>query len=564
MSSPPGIEVMDQDETPGQCQGQAGGRSDAVVAVQCSSQVIDTVAVGIPPGERAKKFCPDAPAIPLRNASPPDEEIDVVSIDILPPEMLRQIFDKLTMNPNNGSDLEQAQQKETILNCRLVSSRWNFEVESVLEKKCLEIWKKLPKDLGEEPPNINTLLVLPTGNRFFADLILYPFRRETYNYPVLPEETIFPLEWGFCPPPLLSQSADRRDEITSNPFASKCLKITSDLGLDPSPYFKMSRGTQLTKIIPLFSSFGHHLSSLIMERVTLSPEILSGILKNVPNLKVFKLTRITFFHLEFCRRPYQLLPSLTHLQHIRLLGAKPLTKETFYWRDFDHQKQIYSWILAPYKKQLLTLDTDVLGGYPSNFSALQRLFVYDVKDLKFLEPNVVFYPNLKCLSLPNIKINTDTTLEMIRDHIAPFSKTLSSLHLNFNAGIYWISSVRGHYYEPLPYSTLKRREKIEFLKMKTFSITFPNLREEVNMVKEFLKGFPKLERLNFVFNLRNYPMDKISELIKVTKALVDGEEYWRDCPELKKFSIKLELNGDGLMRNSFSWEPRKPPGFQDG
>ncbi|CAL8129307.1 unnamed protein product [Orchesella dallaii] len=444
-----------------------------------------------------------------------------LNIEKLPNEMLEKIFENLMeLENDDGSssnrNLNLIRNNGSYLNCRLVSTRWKFWMESVLEKKSISIWKtkSLPisiTNMKSEPPALWHLFVLKTENIFTPD------------------------KWAFLPPPL--ESWDGK----GSPFPSHSLKLTTHLEdsdrLLRSP--KTRRRAQLIRLTDFFPKFGEHLTSLILTSVTLSPETFIEILENTPKLKALTLNTVVFRgDLVNCAQ----LPALQHLQHLRVFEVRIMLKKAetltleFYYGGME-RKQLYNWILSPFKQQLLTLDTDgrIGSGTVANFANLERLFIfnvhlYHVGDPSFLQPQLFLYPRLKSLFLTavEIRLNRDI-MEWFLQHIAPFAETLVELRLAIPRDYFARFKRAGPLYRHPSKSIQKKTNEAVFRELKTLEITFPKYPEEVEVIKALIKMFPKLEALTF--------LDKNYEVADA-ENVVDREEYKRVCPTLKKISIR--------------------------
>ncbi|CAL8098264.1 unnamed protein product [Orchesella dallaii] len=440
-----------------------------------------------------------------------------LNIDRLPNEMLEKIFEILIeLENDNGSHRRSKRitNIESYLNCRLVSTRWKFWMESVLEKMSISIWKakSVPisiKNMEAEPPALKHLYVHETEDEFT------------------------PVKWTFLPPAL--ESWDGK----GSPFPSRSLKLTSHLencdDLLPSP---RPRRAQLVRLTDFFSKFGEHLTSLILTSVTLSPETFIGILGNTPKLKVLNLNMVVF---RGDLANFAQLPALEHLHHLRVFYVKIMLK-TADARDIDfpynNDKKIklYNWIYSPFIQQLLTLDIDGKSGIGTvaNFANLERLFIsciynYDVADPSFLQPQLFLYPRLKSLFLRDVDIRWNRDIiEWFQQHITPFAETLVELHLAIPYGYSGGLNRVGPLFQHPPQSIQKKTNEVVFQKLKTLEITFPKYPEEVEVIKALIKMFPKLEALTFLE--RNYGVD--------AEDVVDREEYKKACPTLKKIRIR--------------------------
>ncbi|CAL8129309.1 unnamed protein product [Orchesella dallaii] len=444
-----------------------------------------------------------------------DANKTLLTFDKLPNEMLEKIFEQL-IEIKNGEDPNanfKLVNNRSYLNCRLVNSRWKSVMERGLEKDAISIWKTKSTpislmDMEAESPAMG------------------------YIYVLKPEDRGTPSEWAYLPPPLESI------EEKVNPFPSRSLKLTSDFGdwtQLPSSR-KPSRGTQLIWLISFFSKFGEHLTSLILTSVTLTPETFIGILGNTPNLKALNIMRVLFRgDLAKCAQ----LPALKKLQHVRVFKVMIIQKkEDTAWidrfNDGSHgQNQLYDWILSPYKEQLLTLDIYGRVGIATatNFANLERLFVYRVDDLSFLQSSLFLYPKLKSLFLINaeIKFNRDI-LEWFQQHIEHLAPTLSELHLDLSRN--WLEAHLFQLSKKLTHSQNKT-DKVVFREMKTFAITFPQFPEEVEVIKTLIKGFPNLETLMLLDRDAG-----IRVAVGDAQNVFDRDEYIKVCPKLKKVMIQ--------------------------
>ncbi|CAL8129312.1 unnamed protein product [Orchesella dallaii] len=439
-----------------------------------------------------------------------ENEKSSLTIDKLPNEMLEKIFEILIeLENDDGANLNSklAENNQSYLNCRLVSARWKFWMESVLEKKSISIWKAVPisiKSLEAEPPALKHLYVHETEDEFT------------------------PVKWAFLPPPLESWNGK------GSPFPSHSLKLTSDFEecnhLPPSP--KPRRRAQLIRLTDFFSKFGEHLTSLILTSVTLSPETFLGILGNTPKLKALNLSTVFRGDLANCAQ----LPALQHLHHLRLFYVRIMLKKAeVHTIDYHYGgkeiKQLYKWILSPFKQQLLTLEIDGGGGIETaaNFVNLERLSIsnvhtYPVGDPSFLQPQLFLYPRLKSLFLTEFRIRLNRDIvEWFQQHITPFAETLVELHLAIRYGYFGGLNKAGP-----PKSIQKKTNEVVFRELKTLEITFPKYPEEVEGIKTLIKMFPKLEALTFLD--RKYGVD--------SENVVDREEYKKVCPTLKKIRIR--------------------------
>ncbi|CAL8129314.1 unnamed protein product [Orchesella dallaii] len=466
---------------------------------------------------------------------------ETLNIDKLPTEMLQKIF-KILIELKTLEDSDQKsklnENNQSYLNCRLVSNRWKLGMESELEKNALSIWKTMMRPvscegLEAEPPHLVHLSVLK------------------------PESRIDPVERAFLPPPMESWGEK------GNPFPSKSLRLTSDKEDRHTPYSKSStRGSPLIGIIPFFSKFGAHLTSLILKAVTLSAETFVGILENTQNLKALSLIKVLFI-MDISDPTCAQLPSLRDLKHFRMFltnHVKPSIKKfenteynfeddddleiwlrqvCYYPTDFvgDYlcQSLLYDWILAPYKEQLLTLDIYGKGGIgdSGNFTNLERLFISHVDQPFFLEPNLFLYPQLKSLFLTEIQINfVEDRIEWLKRNIVPFAKTLEEIHIDFRP-----SNSRLLLQGVIPLFQFSRKEvpkntgEVVFPEMKTLAIPLPKFRGEVQVIKDLIKGFPNLENLTFLIRSWEYEVEMAQEM-------VNQEDYGKVCPKLKKISAR--------------------------
>ncbi|CAL8115730.1 unnamed protein product [Orchesella dallaii] len=227
------------------------------------------------------------------------------------------------------------------------------------------------------------------------------------------------------------------------------------------------------------------------------------------------------------------LPALPDLHHVRIFLISQLEPRSSSEFSFGIN-QVYDWILAPYKEQLLTLDIYTEGGIATeaNFAKLERLFVSHVADPTFLEPTLFQCPQLKSLLLTKIQIRfEEDIMGWLKRQIAPFADTLSELHLDFHPTK--PKPQRGPLFElskiPVPENT----SKVVFSKMKTLAIPFLKFSEEVEVLKDLIKWFPNLEKLTFL--IRSY-----ENVGAGAQETVIGEEYGKVCPKLKEI-IALQL-----------------------
>ncbi|CAL8129310.1 unnamed protein product [Orchesella dallaii] len=443
-----------------------------------------------------------------------DDNQTSLTLDNLPNEMLQKIFEHL-IEIKNGEDPNanfKLVNNRSYLNCRLVNSGWKSVMERGLEKYAISIWKTKSTpvsfaDTEAESPAVWCIFVLK------------------------PEDRGTPSEWVYLPPPLESI------EEKVNPFPSRSLKLTSDFGdstqLPGSR--KPRRGTQLMWLISFFSKFGDNLTSLILTSVTLTPETFIGILGNTPNLIALNLIRVLFRgDLANCAQ----LPSLRKIQHVRVFQVMIIQKkEDTAWidrfNDGSHgQNQLYDWILSPYKEQLVTLDIYGRIGIETatNFANLERLFIYRVDDLSFLDHNRFLYPRLKSLFLVNIQVKYNgDILEWFQEHIKPLATTISELHVELTRG--YVVERPADFYSKLTRSQ-KNSNEVGFLKMKTLGIPFPKAPEETEVIRILIKRFPNLKALT-LFDRDDIHYDQV-ESVTVGQNLVDQDEYIKVCPKLKK------------------------------
>ncbi|CAL8129300.1 unnamed protein product [Orchesella dallaii] len=409
----------------------------------------------------------------------------------------------------------------------MVSTRWKFWMESVLEKKSISIWKakSVPisiTNMEAEPPALVHLFVLETVDRFT------------------------PVKWASLPPALESW------EEKGNPFPSQSLKLTSPVDpdrfirfLNPHPNDRFDRSqkprsrAQLIRLTGFFSKFGEHLTSLILTSVTLSPETFIGILENTPKLKALNLIRVLFRgKLANCAQ----LPALQHLHHLRVFYVKIMLKKADAIdfdlpSNIDKKIKLYNWILSPFQQQLLTLDTDSQSGIATaaNFANLERLFIshvqtYHIDDPRFLQPKLFLYPRLKSLFLTGeeIRFNRDIDImKWFKHNIEPLAETLSELHLDLSRK--WIEDGPLFQLSTKLTHSQNKTDKVVFPEMKTFVITFPHCPEEVEVIKTLIKGFPNLEALTFL---------ERKFWIPDAKNILEREGYAKVCPKLKNIMIR--------------------------
>ncbi|CAL8082022.1 unnamed protein product [Orchesella dallaii] len=455
---------------------------------------------------------------------------EVCHFDKLPNEILELIFKhvlklktKKDDDSNQKSKFAKITNIQSDLNCHLVNSRWKSVMEQVLEKNALFLWKKMSIpvshwNLEAEPPYLGCLFV----------------KKEETN--------LFPAKMLFLSPPLESWG-----EENGNPFPSRSLKITSKLGETRSVNLKKDYQPTLSELVPFFTKFGHHLTSLILKSVTLSPETLIGILNNTPNLKALNLIRVLIcMDVSHCPE----LPALPDLHHVRLVEVKTLAgkkePQGAHWceRDGeyflmhendnnDDKKQLYNWILSPYKEQLLTLDIFAGGiGTASNFAKLERLVISYADELTFLQPNVMLYPCLKSLLLTDVQVTYDEDrMEWLQRNIAPFAKTLSELYVDFprRIGGEWL--IAQPLFQLNPKSAHKNTKNIVFREMKTLVVPFPIYPQEMQVIKDLMKEFPNLETLRFLVRGWEYKL-RTPEVYKVLQ-----EDYDQICPKCKNVGI---------------------------
>ncbi|CAL8082027.1 unnamed protein product [Orchesella dallaii] len=453
---------------------------------------------------------------------------EVCHFDKLPNEILELIFKhllKLTTkkddDSNQKSKFSKVKNKPSDLNCRLVNSRWKSGMERVLEKNALFLWKKMS---------------IPV---FHGNLEAEP---SYLGYLFVKKEELSPAKMIFLSPPLESWG-----EENGNPFPSGSLKITSKLGKTRSVELTKDYQPTLCELVPFFTKFGHHLTSLIFQSVTLSPETLIGILNNTPNLKALNLIRVLFcMDVSHCPE----LPALQNLHHVRLVQVKTVAdnKEPqgahWYERDGeyflmhendnnDDRKQLYNWILSPYKEQLLTLDIFAGGvGTASNFAKLERLVITYADELTCLQPNVILYPRLKSLLLTDVQVTYDEDrMEWLRRNIAPFAETLSELYVDFprRIGGEWL--IAQPLFQLNPKSAQRKTKNIVFREMKTLVVPFPMYPQEMQVIKDLMKEFPNLETLMFLVRCWEYK-------VRTADAhMVLGEDYEKVCPKCKNLGI---------------------------
>ncbi|CAL8129297.1 unnamed protein product [Orchesella dallaii] len=440
----------------------------------------------------------------------------LLNIDKLPTEMLHEIFEKMIELKNgndSNSNSELAGHNPSYLNCREVNSHWKSGIESVLEKKSISTWKTMPF-----PVTIHNMTSEP--------------RTLGHVFVIKPKGEHTPMESAYLPPAL------ELWEEKENPFPSRSLVLTSDLAHSYITYLKSrrARGTQVIGLVPFFSMVGEHLTSLILATVTLSSKTLVGILENTPELKALSLIRVLIpQEISPCAQ----LPALRNLKHVQMFQVFMLEKGKKYdWSDFNYddedKKKLCSWILQPYKGQLLTLDSDGQGciGTEANFGNLERLFVSNVYDLSFLHPELFIYSRLKSLFLTNIKSKFDgERKEWFQRNIGPFAETLTELQLDIPSRILGKLLAKEPMFKISPEATQKKINKVVFQEMKALAITFPKLAGEAQLIKNMIKEFPNLEALTFLIRGGEYQ-------VAGAQNLVDQEEYGKVCLKLKKIRIR--------------------------
>ncbi|CAL8129303.1 unnamed protein product [Orchesella dallaii] len=429
--------------------------------------------------------------------------------------MLEKIFENL-MELENGDgsnrDSKFTEKNQSYLNCRLVSTRWKFWMESVLEKKSISIWKTVPisiTTIKAESPALGHLFVHQTDDQFT------------------------PVKWAILPPPLESWNG------RGSPFPSHSLKLTSHLEYSddflPSP---RPMRAQLIRLTDFFSKLGEHLTSLILTSVALDPETFIGILENTPKLKALNLKWIVFRgNLVNCAQ----LPALQHLQHLRVFYVKIMLKKADACDldvpdNTDKKIKLYNWILSPFIQQLLTLNIDGQSGIGTvaNFANLERLFISCVHtnhmdDPSFLQPQLFLYPRLKSLFLTHVEIRSSRDImEWFQQDITPFADTLVELLLAFPCDNYGVLNRAGPLSQHPPKSIQKKTNEVVFRELKTLEITFPESPEEAEVIKALIKIFPKLEALTFLK----------SKFWVGAENFVDRDEYKKVCPTLKKIRIR--------------------------
>ncbi|CAL8115728.1 unnamed protein product [Orchesella dallaii] len=422
--------------------------------------------------------------------------------------MLQKIFETMIQPENyERSNL-------SYLNCRQVCSRWRSVMDNELEKNALSIWKTIMRPVSSigleaEPPNTGCIYVLKREDRFK------------------------PVEIVFLPPPLCVLSFREK----GNPFPSKCLKLTAarvddEDWEDPTRVLipAWSKSSRTIGIIPFFSKVGEYLTSLILKAVTLTPETLIGILENTPNIKALSLIKVLLV-VELDKINCAHLPALPDLHHVRLFLKRHYDPRYSYEFSSDLNR-VYDWILAPYKKQLLTLDIYRQGGIAieANFANLERLFVSHVVDPTFLEPTLFKYPRLKSLFLTKIQIRFEQNrMQWLKQHISPYAKTLSELHLDYHPTKPELQ--RGPWFQLSKKSVPKETSKVVFSKMKTLAISFLYFSEEVEAIKDLIKWFPNLEKLTFL-------VSSYTNAVAFEK-IVNEAEFRKVCPKLDLIIARL-------------------------
>ncbi|CAL8147222.1 unnamed protein product [Orchesella dallaii] len=466
--------------------------------------------------------------------------------DKIPTEVLSMIFDKLVSFPakrNGGTYTTWRQERNSLLNCRLVHSRWQAAMDTLLESKiCMESWKKLEISC--------------------YDTVIHHAYDDLCDLQVISTKPESLMEWVLCPPSIYEASG------SANPFPSKSLTVSHNTS------GKLVESCQPMAVVKFFSQFGHHLTSLTLSSVSVGSETLRMVLGNTPHLKALRFDTVTIGidPSEICSRSptnsesSSSLPQLPHLEHMCIFYTDMPHEDSDDDSDDDTPhayRYLYGWIVKPYIEQLVTLKTgssfnyfpESLNSTPFNFEKLKRLSVWWIYD-DFLKLENVNFPQLQYLCLGDVDLTQ--SLEDAQKWLARFASTLVELHLDVEDFTITLGiEERNRNTRYLQYSENQNAKaglwsstKTLFSQLTTFSIRYPSLPEEVEIVKDMIKHMPVLETLNFLrFNCDSErDDDEFIEEDKITaREHVEQEQYWTICPKLKRITVRMEVNKEGIF-----------------
>ncbi|ODM90527.1 hypothetical protein Ocin01_16155 [Orchesella cincta] len=408
-------------------------------------------------------------------------------------ELLMKIFSHLKLDELGLKDYQD--NKHCLLQTRLVHPRWKLVMDELLEKWCLEFWTKWK---ATYPSNVS--------NR--------------YNFPHLSIGRSLDgsgMDDILCPPFL-------QEENRPSPTKSVCITERKK-----SKYWKREI---------YFPKYGTTLTSLTLNQISaknpLPAKTLASVLNFTSNLKAIAIQNVCFQG-DGVELQSMSLPALPHLEHLKFWGVKEI---------------FVDWILKPYSKQLVTLETDRCIEWNPNdndflaYQSLKRLKVWP--PLTGLVEAPVIPPPLQFLSLGGLKTGDvgPNTLQLIQKCISHFSATLVDLHLEVSN---YLTS------RPRVYASVKSEggdkdedavgppiTNFSFPMLKTFWIFYPKTEGEVGIVTDFLQMFPALETLKLLLDSEDIDGHTAKEHLM-------EQEFWKVCPNLKTISVQIGGYVDNLI-----------------
>ncbi|ODM89990.1 hypothetical protein Ocin01_16691 [Orchesella cincta] len=364
------------------------------------------------------------------------------------PEVLELVFQELVCCKDDTS----------ILTCRLINCHWKSVAESVMEQAVLSNFKNFSSTFRLIP----RLSIVPSGGD--DDRVLEKVRR----YKFLQEEN-------------------------PKPFPSRSLLI--------SPLNHDERHTGIKKrrsvsVIKLMTNFGHHLSSLTLDGVTLtSPNVLKVLLGEMKNLKALSLSRINLMTEDKHFREEKLTLAPPHLKILRLFSNIIVSTNQGFRRGTFNK-----WLATCFGSTLTHLeidDAENLSFTPDNFPNLQVLTMYDVGTATLR--NSEGLPRLQRMSIVHLsdEPGSKTCFKDLTRFLERFASTLIHLNLKFR-----MDEVKSEVVD------FARIATPSFLNLKSFSYLFPSEDEKTELEE---KGEQESDSKNFG---RGRLLEQLSKIAK--------------------------------------------------
>jgi len=431
---------------------------------------------------------------------------------------MMMIFDNLKIDLDAPERLRRRDYLDSF-NCRLVHPNWKQVMDTVLEKRCMEVWTKWDPFCSHPQKHLK----LPC----LAGMMV---------------KNEFQVDTSGCLPSVLEPA--EADPDGSNPFPFKSLYL--DYCKDGLYYTKGIDYSKMMNVTDFLSNCGHshHLTNLTLwfddlpaARITFNVKHLQGILQLTPNLKALTLHGLAFIAMKTKRFPCE-LPPLPHLRHMRVLNT------TF------NVNSTHNWLLEPYKQKLETVES--IGHFSEtyghlDFPSLVRLHVgreesHDLRREMLLFQAPVNIPLLSSLSLGNFRMGFGRAQERedagrVIKFLNNFSPSLVELHIFIERFTRILAQLSTE--EIIGTSNI-------FGLVTTLSIPLPSCPEQTGRVKDWLKRFPGLETLCFItFRFKALDYSRVDDERKRANARnelvqhLQMEEYANCCPKLKTIIGRL-------------------------